>query len=97
MFCSCCSFLLQERRLFPVFDTAYLGYATGDVDNDAWPVRELVRQGTEFFIAQSFSKNFGLYSKYECKIQLLNCLCTVIQWNCYNLVTFEVARFIFWE
>lgn len=46
-----------------MFDTAYLGYATGDVDSDAWPVREMVRLGFEFFIAQSFSKNFGLYSK----------------------------------
>ena len=44
-------------------DTAYLGFATGDVDNDAWPVREMVRQGMELFIAQSFAKNFGLYSE----------------------------------
>ncbi len=46
-------------------DSAYLGFASGDVDQDAWPVREMVRRGMELFIAQSFSKNFGLYSEYS--------------------------------
>ena len=43
-------------------DTAYQGFATGDVEDDAWAVREMVREGFELFAAQSFSKNFGLYS-----------------------------------
>lgn len=55
--------VIKERKLFPLMDTAYLGFATGDVDNDAWPVREMVRQGMELFIAQSFAKNFGLYNE----------------------------------
>ena len=44
-------------------DTAYIGFASGDVDIDSWPLREMDRQGMEFCITQSFSKNFGLYSK----------------------------------
>lgn len=43
-------------------DTAYIGFASGDINCDSWPVREMVNQGLEFCIAQSFSKNFGLYS-----------------------------------
>jgi len=45
-------------------DTAYQGFASGDLDNDAWAVREFVRAGFELFAAQSFSKNFGLYSGF---------------------------------
>lgn len=49
--------------MFPFFDSAYQGFATGDVDGDAWAVREFAKNGMEFFTAISFSKNFGLYSK----------------------------------
>lgn len=54
----------QERKLFVFFDTAYQGFATGDPDKDAWAPRYFVSQGFEMFAAQSFAKNFGLYSKY---------------------------------
>lgn len=49
--------------MFPFFDSAYQGFATGDLDGDAWGVREFVEAGLELFVAMSFSKNFGLYSK----------------------------------
>ena len=54
---------LQERSLFPFFDCAYQGFVSGEPDQDAWPVREFVREGLELLGAQSCSKNFGLYSK----------------------------------
>ena len=54
----------QERRHFPFFDSAYQGFASGDLDADAWGVRAFVQEGLEMFIAQSFSKNFGLYSEW---------------------------------
>ena len=54
---------LQKRNLFPFIDAAYQGFATGDLDGDAWPVRYLVERGFEFFVAQSFSKNMALYGK----------------------------------
>lgn len=54
---------LQRRFLFPFFDSAYQGFASGCLDRDAWAVRYFVAQGFELFCAQSFSKNFGLYSE----------------------------------
>ena len=55
--------VMRERNHFPFFDCAYQGIATGDLDNDAFAVRYFVNEGFELFIAQSFSKNFGLYSE----------------------------------
>lgn len=46
------------------FDSAYQGFASGSLDKDAWAVRYFVSEGFELFVAQSFSKNFGLYSEY---------------------------------
>ena len=54
---------MKEKNIFILFDTAYQGFASGDPDTDAWAIREAVHLGLEFFVAQSFSKNFGLYSK----------------------------------
>ncbi|RAK95564.1 PLP-dependent transferase, partial [Aspergillus ibericus CBS 121593] len=42
------------------------GFATGNPDNDAWAIRHFATRsaGTlEFAVAQSFSKNFGLYGE----------------------------------
>ncbi|CAH8505748.1 unnamed protein product [Schistosoma intercalatum] len=55
--------LIKEKKLFPVFDMAYQGFASGNLDNDAWAVRLFASMGMEMFIAQSFSKNFGLYNE----------------------------------
>ncbi|VDN82454.1 unnamed protein product [Brugia pahangi] len=52
-----------RRHLFPFFDLAYQGFASGDLDADAWAVRYFVEQGLEMFCAQSFAKNFGLYNE----------------------------------
>jgi aspartate aminotransferase, cytoplasmic len=48
--------------LFTFFDIAYQGFASGDPDADGWAVRYFVAQGLEMLVAQSFAKNFGLYS-----------------------------------
>ncbi|KAG2196897.1 hypothetical protein INT47_005121 [Mucor saturninus] len=55
--------LMREKNLFPFFDCAYQGFASGDLDNDAWAVRYFVEQGFELFVCQSFAKNFGLYGE----------------------------------
>ncbi|KAI8075794.1 aspartate aminotransferase [Gilbertella persicaria] len=55
--------VMRERDLFPFFDCAYQGFASGDLDNDAWAVRYFVEQGFELFVCQSFAKNFGLYGE----------------------------------
>lgn len=53
----------QEKKLFPFFDSAYQGFASGDLENDAWAVRHFASKGFELLCAQSFAKNFGLYNE----------------------------------
>lgn len=55
--------LMRERSHFPFFDTAYQGFASGDLVRDSWAIRYFVEQGFELCIAQSFAKNFGLYGE----------------------------------
>ncbi|KAK4033567.1 pyridoxal phosphate-dependent transferase [Parachaetomium inaequale] len=62
--------MCEEKGIFPIFDLAYQGFATGDADNDASAVRHFTTRSSsgnsstlEFAVAQSFSKNFGLYSE----------------------------------
>ncbi|XP_031554822.1 aspartate aminotransferase, cytoplasmic-like [Actinia tenebrosa] len=55
--------IMKKRQLFPVFDTAYQGFASGNIEDDAWAIRHFVSQGFELFAGQSFSKNFGLYNE----------------------------------
>ncbi|KAI9312678.1 aspartate aminotransferase [Dichotomocladium elegans] len=54
---------MKEKGHFPFFDCAYQGFASGDLDKDAWAVRYFVDQGFELLVAQSFAKNFGLYGE----------------------------------
>uniref|UniRef100_A0A8C1UDI1 Aspartate aminotransferase n=1 Tax=Cyprinus carpio TaxID=7962 RepID=A0A8C1UDI1_CYPCA len=55
--------VMKRKSLFAFFDSAYQGFASGNLDKDAWAVRYFVSQGFELFCAQSFSKNFGLYNE----------------------------------
>ncbi|KAI1437937.1 PLP-dependent transferase [Xylaria sp. CBS 124048] len=55
--------LMRQKNHFPFFDTAYQGFATGDLMKDSAAVRYFVEQGFELVIAQSFAKNFGLYGE----------------------------------
>uniref|UniRef100_A0A1B0DRF7 aspartate transaminase n=1 Tax=Phlebotomus papatasi TaxID=29031 RepID=A0A1B0DRF7_PHLPP len=53
----------EAKKLFPFFDSAYQGFASGDPIRDAFAVRYFVSRGFEMLCAQSFAKNFGLYSE----------------------------------
>ncbi|XP_058839968.1 aspartate aminotransferase, cytoplasmic-like [Topomyia yanbarensis] len=53
----------EQKKLFPFFDSAYQGFASGDPNKDAFAVRYFVERGFELFCAQSFAKNFGLYNE----------------------------------
>ncbi|XP_076322399.1 glutamate oxaloacetate transaminase 2 isoform X1 [Tachypleus tridentatus] len=55
--------LIKSRKLFPFFDMAYQGFATGDIDRDAMAVRMFVDNGHRIGLAQSFAKNMGLYGE----------------------------------
>ena len=74
--------VLAEKQAFPIFDTAYQGFASGDPDADAWPLRLFAAAGFEMFVVSSFSKNFGLYSAF------INKLCSAD----FNLVILGVIR-----
>ncbi|KAJ5422809.1 aspartate aminotransferase/Glutamic oxaloacetic transaminase [Penicillium cf. griseofulvum] len=65
--------LVKRKKLFVIFDSAYQGFATGDVEHDAWAVRHFTahlfsdagpdQDGPGLCVAQSFSKNLGLYGE----------------------------------
>jgi aspartate aminotransferase, mitochondrial len=55
--------VIKDKGLFPFFDMAYQGFATGNVDNDANAVRSFVKDGHQVILAQSFAKNMGLYGE----------------------------------
>ncbi|KAJ5325336.1 aspartate aminotransferase cytoplasmic [Penicillium brevicompactum] len=50
----------QKIGIFPFFDSAYQGFASGDPDADVWAIRCFVELGLEVCVAQSFSRSFGL-------------------------------------
>lgn len=52
----------QTQGLFPFFDCAYQGFASGDLAKDAYAPRLFADMGMEFLICQSFAKNLGLYN-----------------------------------
>ncbi|SCU71015.1 aspartate aminotransferase [Trypanosoma equiperdum] len=52
-----------ERKLIPFFDSAYQGFASGSLDEDAYAIRHFAKRGMEMLLAQSFSKNMGLYAE----------------------------------
>eukprot|EP00003_Mantamonas_plastica_P027323 TRINITY_DN583_c0_g1_i2.p1 TRINITY_DN583_c0_g1~~TRINITY_DN583_c0_g1_i2.p1 ORF type:complete len:329 (+),score=89.21 TRINITY_DN583_c0_g1_i2:529-1515(+) len=55
--------VVKEMDLLPVFDTAYQGFATGSLDNDAYSIRHAAEIGLSLLVCQSFSKNLGLYNE----------------------------------
>ncbi|KAM6498160.1 aspartate aminotransferase [Amanita muscaria] len=55
--------IIKERKLFPFFDMAYQGFASGSTVKDAFAVRHFVAQGHQVALAQSFAKNMGLYGE----------------------------------
>jgi len=56
--------VVEAKKLVPFFDSAYQGFASGDLDADAWAVRYFVNERKmELLCSQSFAKNFGLYNE----------------------------------
>ncbi|RAL08526.1 aspartate transaminase, cytoplasmic [Aspergillus homomorphus CBS 101889] len=57
--------LMESKRLFPFFDSAYQGLASGSTYKDTWPIRHFLSKKPimDFCVAQSLSKNFGLYGQ----------------------------------
>ncbi|PFX23708.1 Aspartate aminotransferase, mitochondrial [Stylophora pistillata] len=55
--------VIKKGKLFPYFDMAYQGFASGDTDKDAWALRYFIKEGHKVLVAQSFAKNMGLYGE----------------------------------
>jgi aspartate/tyrosine/aromatic aminotransferase len=54
---------MKAKHLFPYFDSAYQGFASGDLIRDAFPVRYFIEQGFNMLVSQSYAKNMGLYGE----------------------------------
>ncbi|KAF8822800.1 aspartate aminotransferase [Cardiosporidium cionae] len=65
--------VIKKKQLIPLLDTAYQGFASGDLEKDAAAVRLFSQTGMEMFVAQSFAKNFGLYGE---RVGMLHMVCS---------------------
>ncbi|BGP38425.1 Aspartate aminotransferase, cytoplasmic [Rhodotorula kratochvilovae] len=65
--------IFKEKGHFAFFDCAYQGFASGDLDNDAWAVRHFVSESIPLLVCQSYAKNAGLYGE---RIGALNLVAT---------------------
>lgn len=55
--------MMKERRLYPMFDMAYQGFASGDCERDAQAIRIFLKDGHNMALSQSYAKNMGLYGQ----------------------------------
>jgi len=55
--------VVKSGNLLPFFDSAYQGFASGDLDRDGASLRMFADAGLEMLLAQSFAKNMGLYGE----------------------------------
>ena len=57
------SSVMKQKKLYPFFDMAYQGFASGDINKDAFAVRQFLDDGHEVALCQSYAKNMGLYGE----------------------------------
>lgn len=51
--------VMLERKHYAFFDCAYQGFASGDLDKDAWAVRRFVDRGVPLLVCQVGSGSLG--------------------------------------
>eukprot|EP00094_Tigriopus_californicus_P012693 TCALIF_12270-PA protein Name:"Similar to GOT1 Aspartate aminotransferase, cytoplasmic (Macaca fascicularis)" AED:0.13 eAED:0.13 QI:480/0.75/0.8/1/1/1/5/55/263 len=78
--------IVQSRDLMTVFDSCYQGFVSGDLDQDAWPMRHFASLGMEMIITQSFSKTLGLYGKGS-RISLWSSIIPRLKVTIFNCLT----------
>jgi len=64
--------LMKEKKMVAFFDSAYQGYASGDLEKDVIAIKIFLEQGLQMIVSQSFAKNFGLYGE---RIGALHIVC----------------------
>jgi len=55
--------VVKEKEHIVLFDCAYQGFATANMEEDSYCIRKFMEDDNIFMIAQSFSKNVGMYSE----------------------------------
>ncbi|KAL8171116.1 LOW QUALITY PROTEIN: hypothetical protein V2J09_022920, partial [Rumex salicifolius] len=68
--------VIQRKNHIAFFDFAYQGFASGSLDRDAESVRMFGARGMDVIVAQSYSKNLGLYAE---RIGALHIICSSSQ------------------
>eukprot|EP00923_Selenidium_pygospionis_P027824 GHVN01050331.1.p1 GENE.GHVN01050331.1~~GHVN01050331.1.p1 ORF type:complete len:429 (+),score=76.18 GHVN01050331.1:50-1288(+) len=61
-----------EMQLLPILDTAYQGFASGDLEADGYAIRLFEKSGINMIVCQSFAKIMGLYGE---RIGMLHMVC----------------------
>ena len=51
---------------------AYQGFASGDVNTDAFALRHFLDEGLQVALCQSFAKNMGLYGELIIQLSSVN-------------------------
>ncbi|CAG9334930.1 unnamed protein product [Blepharisma stoltei] len=64
--------VVARKGHLPFFYIANQGFASGNPDDDVYPVRYFLQQNTQILLAQSFARNFGLYGD---RVGLLSVIC----------------------
>lgn len=64
--------IMSRRNLFPLFDMAYQGFASGDCERDGAAVRHFLNDGHNLGLCQSYAKNMGLYGQ---RVGALSLIC----------------------
>jgi aspartate aminotransferase len=55
--------IVKSKGHFCAFDSAYQGFASGDLERDAYSLRLFAKNLDNIMLFQSFAKNFGLYGE----------------------------------
>lgn len=66
---------ISKKNHLPLFDSAYQGFASGNLEKDAYAIRLAVNEQqikTPIVICQSFAKNIGMYGERVGAIHVIN-------------------------
>ena len=65
--------VFKRKNHFAFFDTAYQGFASGDLARDAAGIRAFASEGVNLIVSQCFAKSLGLYGE---RIGCLHVICS---------------------
>lgn len=55
--------VVKRKGHLAMFDSAYQGFASGNLEEDAYSLRLFAEHTDRVMLSQSFAKNFGLYGE----------------------------------